>query len=218
MAMHIRCTSSPKRPDQLWSHPASCTMDTIGCPPGVSRPKRQAGHVPPSGAEAESGWSLPLLPYMPSCPTQGQLVCRRQITLKSHSFHVCMGSVIAAAHSSSKFSDVFSVAAISHRGLSSLAGSVLELLVEKRCEYDLFCADELVPEFREDSQFLHYYKAVSAYWVKLYVHINTFTAIVDLSRFNNSRLKSPASTLVDLTFQSRALRSFSLNQLRNLSL
>ena len=48
--------------------------------------------------------------------------------------------------------------------------------------------------------------------------INTFTAKVDLSRFNNSCLKSPASTLVDLTFQSRALRSFSLNQLRNLSL
>ena len=50
--------------------------------------------------------------------------------------------------------------------------------------------------------------------------VNTFTAIVDLSRFNNSCLKSPASTLVDLTFQSRALRSFSLNlnQLRNLSL
>ena len=47
---------------------------------------------------------------------------------------------------------------------------------------------------------------------------NSFTAIVDLSRFNNSRLKSPTSTLVDLTFQSRALRSFSLNQLRNLSL
>ena len=34
-----------------------------------------------------------------------------------------------------------------------------------------------------------------------YVCINTFTAIVDLSRFNNSCLKSPASTLVDLTFQ-----------------
>ena len=48
--------------------------------------------------------------------------------------------------------------------------------------------------------------------------VNTFTAVVDLSRFNNSCLKSPASTLVDLTFQSRALRSFSLNQLRNLSL
>ena len=47
---------------------------------------------------------------------------------------------------------------------------------------------------------------------------NTFTAIVDLSRFNNSCLKSPVSTLVDKTFQSRALRSFSLNQLRNLSL
>ena len=47
--------------------------------------------------------------------------------------------------------------------------------------------------------------------------INTFTAIVDLSRFNNSCLKSPSSTLVDLTFQSRALRSFSLNQLCNLS-
>ena len=51
-----------------------------------------------------------------------------------------------------------------------------------------------------------------------YEVFNTFTAIVDLSRFNNSWLKSPASTLVDLTFQSRALRSFSLNQLRNLSL
>ena len=48
--------------------------------------------------------------------------------------------------------------------------------------------------------------------------LNTFTAIVDLSRFNNSCLKSPASTLVYLTFQSRALRSFSLNELRNLSL
>ena len=48
--------------------------------------------------------------------------------------------------------------------------------------------------------------------------INTFTALVDLSRFNNSCLKSPVSTLVDLTFQSRALCSFSLNQLRNLSL
>ena len=33
--------------------------------------------------------------------------------------------------------------------------------------------------------------------------LNTFTAIVDLSRFNNSCLKSPASNLVDLTFQSR---------------
>ena len=47
--------------------------------------------------------------------------------------------------------------------------------------------------------------------------VNTFTAIVDLSRFNNLCLKSPASTLVDLTFQSHALPSFSLNQLRNLS-
>ena len=48
--------------------------------------------------------------------------------------------------------------------------------------------------------------------------VNTFTAIVDLSRFNNSCLKSPASTLVDLTFQSRARRYLSLNQLRILSL
>ena len=50
--------------------------------------------------------------------------------------------------------------------------------------------------------------------VELYL-INTFTAIVDLSRFNNSCLKSPASTLVDLIFQSR---SFSFNQLCDLSL
>ena len=55
-------------------------------------------------------------------------------------------------------------------------------------------------------------------WIFWTGNINTFTAIVDLRRFNNSCLKSPASTLVDLTFQSRALRSFSLNQLRNLSL
>jgi len=48
--------------------------------------------------------------------------------------------------------------------------------------------------------------------------IDTFTAIVDLSRFNNSCLKLPASTLVNLIFQSHVLRSFSLNQLRDLSL
>ena len=48
---------------------------------------------------------------------------------------------------------------------------------------------------------------------------NTFAAnYLNTQRLNNSCLKSPASTLVDLTFQSRALRSFSLNQLRNLSL
>jgi len=40
--------------------------------------------------------------------------------------------------------------------------------------------------------------------------INTFAATVNLSRFNNSSLKSPASTLVDLVFQSR---SFCLYQL-----
>jgi hypothetical protein len=40
--------------------------------------------------------------------------------------------------------------------------------------------------------------------------INTFTAIIKLSRLNNSCLKTPASTLVDLIFR---LCSFSLNQL-----
>ena len=58
------------------------------------------------------GGALSLLPYMPSCRTQG-LVCRRHITLGSP-FHVCLGSLIAAAHSKSKLYDVFSVAAISH--------------------------------------------------------------------------------------------------------
>ena len=49
--------------------------------------------------------------------------------------------------------------------------------------------------------------------------VNTFTAsYLNTQGLNNSCLKSPASTSVDLTFQSRALRSFSLNQLRNLSL
>ena len=50
-------------------------------------------------------------------------------------------------------------------------------------------------------------------------NINTFAAsYLSTQGLNNSCLKSPASTLVDLTFQSRALSSFSLNQLRNLSL
>ena len=49
--------------------------------------------------------------------------------------------------------------------------------------------------------------------------INTFAAsYLSTQGLNNSCLKSPELTLVDLTFQSRALRSFSLNQLRNLSL
>jgi len=42
-------------------------------------------------------------------------------------------------------------------------------------------------------------------------HINTFAAsYLNTQGLNNSCLKSPASTLVDLSFQSRALRSFSL--------
>ena len=49
--------------------------------------------------------------------------------------------------------------------------------------------------------------------------VDTFAAsFLNTQGLNNSCLKSPASTLVDLTFQSRALRSFSLNQLCNLSL
>ena len=49
--------------------------------------------------------------------------------------------------------------------------------------------------------------------------LNTFAAsYLNTQGPNNSCLKSPASTLVGLTFQSRALRSFSLNQLHNLSL
>ena len=62
----------------------------------------------------------------------------------------------------------------------------------------------------------------------LYIHgtvrrykflFNTFAAsYLNTQGLNNSCLKSPASTLVELAFQSRALRSFSLNQLRNLSL
>ena len=51
------------------------------------------------------------------------------------------------------------------------------------------------------------------------IYFNTFAAsYLNTQGLNNSCLKSPASTLVDLNFQSRTLRSFSLNQLRNLSL
>jgi len=49
--------------------------------------------------------------------------------------------------------------------------------------------------------------------------IKTFaSSYLNTQGLNNSCLKSTASTLVNLTFQSRTLRSFSLNQLRNLSL
>jgi len=51
-------------------------------------------------------------------------------------------------------------------------------------------------------------QSIQDVWCNSY--LNTFTAIVDLSRFNNSRLKLPASTLVNQIFQSH---SFSLNQL-----
>ena len=53
----------------------------------------------------------------------------------------------------------------------------------------------------------------------LWFSFNTFAAsYLNTQGLNNSCFKSPASTLVDLTFQSRTLRSFSLNQLCNLSL
>ena len=56
-------------------------------------------------------------------------------------------------------------------------------------------------------------------WETRYFNVNTSAAsYLNTQGLNNSCLKSPASTLVDLTFQSRSLRSFSLNQLRNLSL
>ena len=63
--------------------------------------------------------------------------------------------------------------------------------------------------------------SVAFLWPKMkqYYFLNTFAAsYLNTQGLNNSCLKSPASNLVDLTFQSRALRSFSLNQLRNLSL
>ena len=65
-----------------------------------------------------------------------------------------------------------------------------------------------------------YRKTLRKYAIKEmdYAILNTFTTIVDLSRFNNSCLKLPALTLVDLIFQSCALCSFSLNQLHDLSL
>ena len=64
-----------------------------------------------------------------------------------------------------------------------------------------------------------FFPNVSKCYKYLLLGVNTFAAsYLNTQELNNSCLKSPASTLVDLTFQSRALRSFSLNQLRNLSL
>ena len=87
----------------------------------------------------------------------------------------------------------------------------------KRYNYELY-------EIFNEPNIVNYIKVKRLAWAGRLVcmnsdrTLNTFTAIVDLSRFNNSCLKSPASILVDLTFQLRALRYFSLNQLRNLSL
>ena len=82
-----------------------------------------------------------------------------------------------------------------------------------------WCNDTYRPKKNNSHQilsrchFVHYRPHI--YWPG----INTFAAsYLNTQGLNNSCLKSPASTLVDLTFQTRALRSFSLNQLRNLSL
>ena len=65
----------------------------------------------------------------------------------------------------------------------------------------------------------HHQEATTSTWLKIEAWFNTFAAsYLNTQGLNNSCLKSPALTLVDLTFQSRALRSFSLNQPRNLSL
>jgi len=58
--------------------------------------------------------------------------------------------------------------------------------------------------------------AAKILWMRRAINaLNTFTAIIDLSRFNNSCLKSPVSTLVNLIFD---LRSFSFNELCDLLL
>ena len=100
-------------------------------------------------------------------------------------------------------------------------------LIKGKRHYHSLCNDVLfdVTSVRNNKGIIACLQCDQLHWAlrkKLIIpelpNINTFTAIVDFSRFNNSCLKSPASTLVDLTFQSRALLSFSLNQLRNLSL
>ena len=76
----------------------------------------------------------------------------------------------------------------------------------------------LIPNTRNVTLYIYTRGDISVVNGNLVV-INTFAAsYLNTQRLNKSCLKSPASTLVDLTFQSRALRSFSLNQLRNLSL
>ena len=77
-------------------------------------------------------------------------------------------------------------------------------------------ADTYVVGFHDTFEERHFETVQCKYTQRL---LNTFAAsYLNTQGLKNSCLKSPASTLVDLTFQSRALRSFSLNQLRNLSL
>ena len=84
------------------------------------------------------------------------------------------------------------------------------------------CVTGLSPRSRFytlQSSLYAYLISESTKWIGIKFRINTFAAsYLNTQGLNNSCLKSPASTLVDQTFQSRALRSFSLNQLRNLSL
>ena len=102
--------------------------------------------------------------------------------------------------------------------------------VKNKCRYNFITSVRLPGDVRDTSAYrfylkrhIHKYSDSTARSVLTVLervfYINTFAAsYLNTQGLNNSYLKSPASTLVDLTFQSRALRSFRFNQLRNLSL
>ena len=95
----------------------------------------------------------------------------------------------------------------------SASQEIPRILWNQKFHYHIHKSPPTVPILSQ----LELVRALTSHFLK--IHLNTFAAsYLNTQGLNNSCLKSPASTLVDLTFQSRALRSFSLNQLHNLSL
>jgi hypothetical protein len=58
-----RFFSSPRRPDRLWAHPATCPMGTGVFSSGVNRPGREANHSPSSSTEVKNACSNTSTPW-----------------------------------------------------------------------------------------------------------------------------------------------------------
>ena len=109
-------------------------------------------------------------------------------------------------HQTSQQSNILKTRGTAVPQLPSGVGSVVDLRVARHADVATGCST--------CKHFIVELRVIQNVWAADNYRINTFAAsYLNTQGLNNSCLKSPASTLVDLTFQSRALRSFSLNQL-----